>query len=104
MTRALTILRLAPVTFVLAIGLLSVLGLAGAWAVAQDATTLSVVLWMLPSVVVGALFTVYGTALLQGSLTGATADFDRRVLWRQGRILIAVFVIFSVTVSIVGVL
>ncbi len=104
MVRALTTLRLAPVSFLVAIGLLSMLGLAGAWAVAQNATTLGVVLWMLPSVVVGALFTVYGTALLQGSIAGSTVDFDRRVLWRQGRILSAIFVIFTVTVSIVGIL
>ena len=77
MSRALTILRLAPISFVLAIGLLSGLGLAGAWAVAQDAASLGVVLWMLPSVVVGALFTIYGTALLQGSLTGSTVDSER---------------------------
>ena len=104
MVRAITILRIAPTSFVVAIGLLSALGLAGAWAVAQDATTLGVALWMLPSVVVGALFTVYGTALLQGSIVGSAIEFDRGVLWRQGRILIAVFVIFSVTVSIAGLL
>lgn len=104
MGRALTVLRLAPVSFVAAISLLSALGLAGAWAVAQDATALSVILWMLPSVVVGALFTVYGTALLQGSLVGSNAEIDRKVLWRQGRIIAAVFVIFTVTVSLAGLL
>jgi PAS domain S-box-containing protein len=104
MSRALTILRLAPISFVFAIGLLSALGLAGAWAVSQDVTSLGVILWMLPSVVVGALFTIYGTALLQGSLTGSTVDSERGELWRQGRIITAVFVIFSVTVSIAGML
>jgi PAS domain S-box-containing protein len=104
LTRALNVLRLAPIGFVAAIGLLSALGLAGAWAVAQSAPTLSVVLWMLPSVVVGALFTVYGTALLQGSIADSAVDFDRGALWRQGRILVAVFVIFTVTVSVVGIL
>ena len=102
MVRTLNLLRLAPIAFVVAIAGLSALGLAGAWTVAQDATSLGVVLWMLPSVVVGALLTVYGTALLQGALTGADVDAERVATGRQGRMLLLVFAIFTVTVSIAG--
>lgn len=102
MTRTLNLLRLAPIAFVIAIAVLSALGLGGAWAVAQDATTLGVVLWMLPSVVVGALLTVYGTALLQGALTGADVDPDRVAMWRAGRMLLLVFAVFTITVCVVG--
>lgn len=102
MVRALILLRLAPITFVLAVFVLSALGLAGAWAVAQDATILGVILWMLPSVVVGALITVYGTALLQGALAGSNFEIERQVAWRKGRIMILVFAAFSVTVSVAG--
>lgn len=102
MVRTLNVLRLAPIGFVVAIAALSALGLTGAWAVAQDATTLGVILWMLPSVVVGALLTVFGTALLQGALSGADVDAERVALWRQGRMLLLVFAIFTVTVSIAG--
>jgi hypothetical protein len=102
MIRTLNILRLAPMAFVVAIAALSALGLAGAWTVAQDATSLGVILWMLPSVVVGALLTAYGTALLQGALSGADVDVERVAMWRQGRMLLLVFAIFTVTVSIAG--
>lgn len=104
MVRTLNILRLAPIGFVVAIAALSALGLTGAWAVAQNASTLGVILWMLPSVVVGALLTVYGTALLQGALSGSDpgADIERVALWRQGRMLLLVFAIFTVTVSLAG--
>lgn len=102
MVRTLNLLRLAPIAFVVAIAGLSALGLAGAWTVAQDATSLGVILWMLPSVVVGALLTVYGTALLQGALSGSDVDAERVAMWRQGRILLLVFAIFTVTVSIAG--
>ncbi len=102
MPRALTLLRLAPFGFIAAIGLLCGLGLAGAWAVAQNYSTLSVLLWMLPSIVVGSLFTVYGTALLQSASGSPVVDANRAILRRQGRILFAVFIIFSVTVSVAG--
>ena len=102
MIRTLDVLRLAPISFVVAIAALSALGLAGAWTVAQDATSLGVVVWMLPSVVVGALLTVYGTALLQGALSGGDIDAERVGLWRQGRMLLVVFAIFTVTVSVAG--
>ena len=102
MIRTLDVLRLAPISFVVAIAALSALGLAGAWTVAQDATSLGVILWMLPSVVVGALLTVYGTALLQGALSGGDIDAERVALWRQGRMLLVVFAIFTVTVSVAG--
>ncbi len=102
MVRNLNLLRLAPIAFVVAIAGLSALGLAGAWTVAQDATSLGVILWMLPSVVVGALLTVYGTALLQGALSGSDVDAERVAMWRQGRMLLLVFAIFTVTVSIAG--
>lgn len=102
MVRTLNLLRLAPIAFVVAIAGLSALGLAGAWTVAQDATSLGVILWMLPSVVVGALLTVYGTALLQGALSGSDVDAERVAAWRQGRMLLLVFAIFTVTVSIAG--
>jgi PAS domain S-box-containing protein len=102
MVRTLNVLRLAPIGFVVAIAALSALGLTGAWAVAQNATTLGVILWMLPSVVVGALLTVYGTALLQGALSGSDVDVERVAIWRQAWMLLLVFAIFTVTVSIAG--
>jgi len=48
--------------FVAATGLLSAIGLAGAWAVAQNSSTLGVILWMLPSILAGSFFVVFGTA------------------------------------------
>lgn len=101
MIRALLTLRLAPFAFIAAVAALSALGLAGAWMVARNATSMGVLLWMLPSIVVGALFTVYGTALLQAAFVGARQRSDREELWRKSRILILVFLIFSLTIGLV---
>lgn len=100
MTRLPTPLRLAPTMFVAAIGLLSTMGLAGAWAVAQNFSTLGVILWMLPSILAGSFFVVFGTVFLQGTLIGVANESELRVAWRQGRILVLVFVAFSATLTV----
>lgn len=102
MIRELTSLRLAPFAFIAAVAALSALGLAGAWMVARDATPIGVLLWMLPSIVVGALFTVYGTALLQAAFIADRHPSDRGEMWRKSRVLIIVFLIFSLTISLAG--
>lgn len=102
MFRALTVLRLALLSFVGAIGLLSACGVAGAWVIAEHATPLGVVLWMLPSILVGALFVVHGTAHLQTATAAVGLIEQENPLARQGRLLIAVFVLFSVTISVAG--
>lgn len=100
MVRSRMLLRLVPFGFVAAIGLLSAFAVAGVWAVTQSATTLSVIYWLLPAVVVGALFTVYGTHLLQDATVRSKPEMDRGLLVKHGRMLGAVFVIFSITVSV----
>ncbi len=100
MIRSRMLLRLIPFGFVAAIGLLSAFAVAGVWAVMQSAATLSVIYWLLPAVVVGALFTVYGTHLLQDATIRSKPEVDRGALVRHGRMLGAVFVIFSITVSV----
>lgn len=100
MFRALMTLRLAPFVFIAAVAALSALGLAGAWTVARNATPIGVLLWMLPSIVVGSLFTVYGTALLQSAFIGTRHPSDREELWRKSRMLILVFLIFSLTIGL----
>lgn len=100
MVRSRMLLRLIPFGFVIAIALLSAFAVAGIWAVTQSAATLSVIYWLLPAVVVGALFTVYGTHLLQDATIRSQPEADRGSLLRHGRMLGAVFVIFSITVSV----
>jgi PAS domain S-box-containing protein len=88
--------RLAPYGFAAATGLLAVLGFAGALAVAQAATVSAVVLWMLPSVVVGTIFVAFGTASLQGAIKSGRGKPAQPTTW----LYVAVFVLFALTVSI----
>ncbi len=100
MPRATTLLRLAPLFFVLSIMSIGALGVMGAWATSEFSFSGKVLLWMLPAIVGAALFAIYGTAHLQSSLARTGSLWSDGFPWRQGRIVTLAFAIFVVTASL----
>lgn len=93
------ILKQAPWFFAVSIVLLLALAVAGSWNVAESAPPWEVVLWMLPSVIVGSVFVGFGVYFLRASMSRRTrAEGEDDVLLPQARLLLLVFSAFSLTV------